>query len=137
ANRQPNRRIVALTRHGSRSDRIRATRGGRSTRGGAALGDVSAACVLGRNVRSVGRFFFGEPAFGVDGCRTAGAGRGDGLAVGLVDQVARCEDAGDSGVRGGLLYEDVVLVVDVALVADQFAAGGMPGCDGPSVGREP
>jgi len=38
---------------------------------------------------------FGEPTLGVDGSRTAGARGGDRLPVGVVDQVARREDAFD------------------------------------------
>ena len=49
----------------------------------------------GRDARSVAGF---EPAFAVDGCHAAGAGGGDGLAVGVVLHVAAGEDAVDVGV---------------------------------------
>ena len=41
----------------------------------------------------------GEEALGVEGGGAAGAGRGDRLAVGVVDDVAGAEDAGQVGPR--------------------------------------
>ena len=66
-----------------------------SARGGSG---VSAAGELARH-RAVG-----QPALGVERGRAAGAGSGDGLPVGVVDEVAAGEDAGDAGaVVGGAL----------------------------------
>ena len=42
----------------------------------------------------------GQLALGVERGGTAGAGGGDGLAVGVVDQVAAREDAGQVGAGG-------------------------------------
>src|SRR6478736_4747513 len=64
----------------------------------------------------------GEPAFGVDGRRTAGTGRRDGLPVRVVDEVAAGEHAGDLRVRGGGVDVHVARVVEIDLVADQRAA---------------
>src|SRR3954447_15124822 len=64
----------------------------------------------------------GEPALGVDRGGAAGAGRGDGLPVGVVDQVTAGEHAGDRGVRAGRIDPHVALVVGLDLTADQLRA---------------
>ena len=51
----------------------------------------------------------GEEALGVEGRRAAGAGRGDGLTVGVVDEVAGGEDAPKVGGGAPGLDEDVAL----------------------------
>ena len=68
----------------------------------------------------------GEPALGVDGSGTAAAGGGDGLPVGVVDEVARGEHTVDRGVGGAALHHDVALVVEVDLAANQSARGSWP-----------
>ena len=64
----------------------------------------------------------GEVALGLQGCGAAGAGGGDGLAVGVVDQVAGGEDAGQVGRRGAGLDQDVALVVELDLALEQLRA---------------
>ena len=64
----------------------------------------------------------GQVALGVEGGRAAAAGGGDGLAVGVVDQVAAGEDARQVGQRRAALHQDVALVVEVDLALDQLAA---------------
>src|SRR5690348_476456 len=64
----------------------------------------------------------GQPALGVERGGTAGAGRGDGLAVGVVDDVAGREHAVDVGGgrrRGDL---DVPVLVELDLALDQVGA---------------
>src|SRR3954447_15305905 len=63
-----------------------------------------------------------EPPFGVDRRGGTGAGRGDGLAVDVVDDVAAGEHAVDVGSRAGVLDLDVALVVELELAGEQFAA---------------
>src|SRR5882724_2251067 len=65
---------------------------------------------------------FGEPPFRVDGGGTAGAGRGDRLTVGAVDQVARREHAVQVGVAGPADGPHVAFGVRVDLADDQLAA---------------
>src|SRR4051812_30605303 len=64
----------------------------------------------------------GQPAFGVDGRGGAGAGRGDGLAVDVVDDVTAGEDAVDGGARRRVLDLDVAGVVELELAGEQLAA---------------
>jgi hypothetical protein len=64
----------------------------------------------------------GDVALGVEGGGTAGAGRGDGLPVVVVDEVAAREDAGQVGVRGGVPHEHVPVVVEVDLTGQQLRA---------------
>src|SRR3954451_22738727 len=64
----------------------------------------------------------GEPALGVDRRRGAGARRGDGLAVDVVDDVATREDAVDVRACTRVLDLDVALVVELELTGEQFAA---------------
>src|SRR3712207_5169353 len=64
----------------------------------------------------------GQPALGVDGRRGAGAGRGDGLPVDVVDDVTAGEDAFDVGPGGRVLDLHVALVVQLELADEQLAA---------------
>ena len=64
----------------------------------------------------------GEEALGVEGGGAAGAGRGDRLAVGVVDDVARGEDAGQVGPGGGRIDLEVALVVQVELALEELGA---------------
>ena len=64
----------------------------------------------------------GEPALGVDRCGAAGAGGGDGLPVGVVDEVAGGEDAGRSRSRWSATHLDVAGVVEIDLALDELAA---------------
>src|SRR3712207_3109244 len=64
----------------------------------------------------------GQPALGVDGRRGAGAGRGDGLPVDVVDDVTAGEDALDVGPGGRVLDLHVALVVQLELADEQLAA---------------
>jgi len=60
---------------------------------------------------------FGEPALGVDGRAAAAAGGGDGLPVGVIDQVVGGEDAGNLG-RGTRMRDDhIALAVELDLAA--------------------
>jgi hypothetical protein len=63
-----------------------------------------------------------DEALGVERSRAAGAGRGDRLSVGVVDQVAAGEDAGLVGLGGGVCHQDVSLGVEVDLPAQQLRA---------------
>src|SRR5215210_1236149 len=65
----------------------------------------------------------GQPALGVDRGGRAGAGRGDGLAVDVVDDVAAREDAVDVGARGRVLHLDVAVVVQLELTGEELAPG--------------
>src|SRR3954447_12155265 len=65
----------------------------------------------------------GQPALGVDARCRAGARRGDGLAVDVVDDVAAGEDAVDGGARRRVLHLDVAAVVELELAGEQLAAG--------------
>src|SRR3954452_18440810 len=65
----------------------------------------------------------GEPALGVNRRSGTRAGRGDGLAVDVVDDVAAGEDAVDVGAGAGVLDLDVALVVELELPGEQLAAG--------------
>ena len=60
----------------------------------------------------------GEVALGVEGGGAAGAGGGDGLAVVVVDQVAAGENPVQVGVGGGVVDQDVAVVVEVDLPVD-------------------
>src|SRR5687768_7940721 len=53
----------------------------------------------------------GEPALGVDGRGASGAGRGDGLPVDVVDEVACGEHAGDRGAGARRLDLQVAVLV--------------------------
>src|SRR5882757_9230064 len=65
---------------------------------------------------------FGEPPFRVDGRGTAGSGRGDGLTVGAVHQVACREHTVQVGVGGAADGAHVAVRVRVHLAQDQLAA---------------
>src|SRR4051812_39527053 len=62
----------------------------------------------------------GQPAFGVDGRRRAGAGRGDGLAVDVVDDVTAGEDAVDVGTRRRVLHLEIAGVVELELAGEEL-----------------
>src|SRR5688572_4814497 len=64
----------------------------------------------------------GEPALGVDRRGRTGAGRGDGLAVDVVDDVAAGEDAVDVGAGGRVLHLHVALVIQLQLADEQLGA---------------
>ena len=64
----------------------------------------------------------GEEPFGVQGRGAAGAGRGDRLAVGVVDEVAAGEDARDVGAGGAALDQHVALGVELDVTLDQLVA---------------
>ncbi len=63
-----------------------------------------------------------EVALGVEGGGTAGSGGGDGLAVGVVDHVARTEDTGEVGPGGGRVDAEVALVVELQLALEELRA---------------
>ena len=75
-------------------------------------------------------------AFGVEGGCGSGACGGDGLAVGVVDEVAAGEDAGPVGAGGGGCDDDVSGFVEVDLSEQEFAAGVVADGDEYAVGRE-
>ena len=64
----------------------------------------------------------GEEALGVESGGAAGAGRGDGLAVGVVDDVTGAEDTGQVGPGRGRLDLQVALVVQVELALEELRA---------------
>src|SRR5215218_2203665 len=64
----------------------------------------------------------GQPALGIDRRGRAGAGRGDRLAVDVVDDVAAGEHTVDVGARGRVLDLHVALVVQLELAGEQLAA---------------
>src|SRR4051812_30788080 len=66
---------------------------------------------------------FAEPALAVDGGRTPHTGSGDGLAVGVVDEIAGGEDAFDRRVGGAPHDLHVTLVVELDLTANQLGPG--------------
>src|SRR3954452_7917671 len=81
--------------------------------------NVRVRCVIpGRSVTVVG-----QPALRVERGRTAGAGSGDRLPVGVVDEVAAREHAVEVGAGGRCLDDDVTLGVEVDLAADELVAG--------------
>src|SRR5512133_3622002 len=72
-----------------------------------------ALCLGGVRVaqRSRSGFLAGQPALSVERGRAAGAGGGDGLPVGAVDDVAGREDALDGGARRRLVDQQVAVGV--------------------------
>src|SRR4051812_36928255 len=105
------------------SDRIRIAAPRRQLRGLDGLDDgagVGAPVLLG-----VRRHVAQEP-LGVEGALGPAAGGGDRLAVGVIDEVADREDAGELGLRRGLLDDHVALVVQLDLALDQLRARAMP-----------
>src|SRR5581483_12511745 len=64
-----------------------------------------------------------EPAFGVDGRRAPRTGCGDCLAVGVVLDVAAGEDAGDVGVGGLALGDEVAGVLHVEPALEEVGVG--------------
>ena len=66
-----------------------------------------------------------EEALGVDGRLTAHPGRGDGLPVGEVDDIARGEDPLHAGLGGGLADHDVA-VLELELSLEELGVGGVP-----------
>src|SRR5262245_38924049 len=64
----------------------------------------------------------GEEAFDVEGGGTAGACSGDGLAIGVVDEVSTGEDAGHTGGRAAAADLDVAIRVEIHLPLDELAA---------------
>src|ERR1700754_4864753 len=65
----------------------------------------------------------GQPALCIDRGRTAGAGGGDRLPVGAVDEVTGGEDAREPGAGGGSLDLDVAGLIGVDLTPHELAAG--------------
>ena len=63
-----------------------------------------------------------EVALGVQRGGAAGAGRGDRLAVGVVDDVAGGEDTGDVGPGAGRVDLEVALVVQVEQALEELGA---------------
>ena len=70
-----------------------------------------------------------EPALRVEGCGAARTGGRDGLPVPAVHQVPAGEDAGDVGVGGAALCDDVARLVEVDNALDQFVARIVPDGD--------
>src|SRR5476651_678764 len=87
----------------------------------------------GLSVRAGGKLrngvLAGQPPFGVEGGRTAGAGRGDGLAVGVIDEVAARKNTIEIGARRRLVDHDIAGGVKLDLAAEQFAARVVADCD--------
>src|SRR6187402_2508436 len=73
---------------------------------------------------------------GVEGTHAAGAGGGDGLAVGVVDDVADGEDAGEVGPGRAWLGEDVALPIGLDLTLDDLRLGDVADRDEGAVGGE-
>src|ERR1039458_7808339 len=71
-------------------------------------------------------FVIGEPPLGVDGCGAAGARGGDRLAVDVVYHVTAGEDPVHARPGGGLLDEQVALLVHRQLAGEQIAARVVP-----------
>ena len=70
----------------------------------------------------VSGFVISQPPFRVQGRRTAGAGRGDRLPVGVIHHVARGEHPVDGRAGRGLLDEQVSLRVGGKLLREQLTA---------------
>ena len=64
-----------------------------------------------------------EPAFGVDGGGATRAGRGDRLAVVVVDDVAAREHSGDRGPGRAGLGDEIAVVLDLELADEQVGRG--------------
>src|SRR5665213_2939575 len=64
----------------------------------------------------------GQPAFGVERGCTASAGCGDGLPVGVVDEVAAGEDSVEVRAGRGRFDLHVAGLVEINLAAEQVAA---------------
>ena len=73
---------------------------------------------------------------GVEGALGAGARGGDRLAVGVVDEVADREDAGELGPGRGLVGDDVAVLVGVDLALDQLGARAVADRDERAADRE-
>src|ERR1700760_2575963 len=78
----------------------------------------------------------GQPALRVDGGRAPAAGRGDGLAVHVVDHVAAGEDALERGPGAPALDLEVAVGVDAELPGEQLAAGGVADGDEHAADRQ-
>src|SRR5690606_7899293 len=84
-------------------------------------------CEWSVGVRELGEAFLrgilcGQVALRVEGRRAASAGGGDRLAVGVVNEVAAREHAGQVGLRRASLDEDIARVVEVDLALDELVA---------------
>src|SRR5436305_895837 len=66
------------------------------------------------------RLFVAQVALGVERAHAAGASGGDGLAVGVVDDVADGEDALEVGAGGAGLGDDVAVLVGLDLALDDL-----------------
>src|SRR5918997_7135322 len=79
--------------------------------------------VLGQQHVAAGVVQVGQVALRVQRPRAPGPGGGDRLPVGVVDQVATGEHAGQVGPGGLAVGDDVALAVQVDLAVDQLRAG--------------
>src|SRR5215467_6580326 len=71
----------------------------------------------------------GQPPLRVESSGAACSGRGDGLAVVPVHDVARGKNAGDGGPSGGLLDQQVAIVVGSELTLKKLTARIVTDCD--------
>src|SRR5215204_3014651 len=97
-----------------------ATTPGRGSAGHGGLGHLGR--VAGRQLVVQRR----EVALRVESGGAAGAGRGDRLPVGVVDDVTAGEDAGQVGLGGRGVDQDVALVVAADLLGEELAARVVP-----------
>src|SRR4051812_37376998 len=77
-----------------------------------------------------------EVALGVQRRRAAGARRGDGLAVVVVDEVARREDPRQVGAGRGVAGDDVAVLVELHLAGEQLRARVVADRDEQAGGRQ-
>src|SRR6516162_675994 len=82
------------------------------------------------------RLVLRQPPLRVDGGRTAGARRGDGLPVDPVHHVTAGEDPFDRGARGRLVDEQVAVGVDGELSGEQLTARRVADSDEYAAHRE-
>src|SRR5664279_4484320 len=71
----------------------------------------------------------GQPPLGVESGGAAGARRGDGLAVRVIDEVAAREDTFEIGARRGLVDHHVAGLVNIDLAAEEFTARVVADCE--------
>src|SRR5699024_2521019 len=84
------------------------------------VGIVLLGCRVGEGTPRDSVTHVGQVAFGVQSGSTAGTCRCDRLAVLVVDDITRGEDAGKAGSGGGFLDLDVALVVEFELLVEQL-----------------
>src|SRR3954451_6001063 len=115
--------------------RARYSTASRCVHSATARGDLGG-LAAGHPVRLDRRLFVAQVALGVEGAHAAGAGGGDRLAVGVVDDVADGEDAAQVGAGRAKLGEDVAALVGLDLALHDLRLGEVADRDEGAVGDD-